>query len=122
MNITDHVFEKTKIAGQSRCVADTHTLQHDGFTAMRRIDPDALRQAVLHDTGYDLHFEVEQIESPVGRLFQLFCTKSVNQEKGNSNKYLDHFWPISLGTLVAWTLEDVPPVYPLPLPPIDSSF
>jgi hypothetical protein len=25
MNITDHVFEKTKIAGQSRCVADTHT-------------------------------------------------------------------------------------------------
>jgi len=25
MNITDHVFEETKIAGQSRCVADTHT-------------------------------------------------------------------------------------------------
>ena len=26
MNITDHVFEKTKIAGQSRCVAYTLTL------------------------------------------------------------------------------------------------
>ena len=25
MNITDHVFEETKIAGQSRCVADTLT-------------------------------------------------------------------------------------------------
>jgi len=101
---------------------DVVLLQHDGFTAMRRIDPDALRQAVLHDTGYDLRFEVEQIESPMGRLLQLFCTKSVNQEKVNSNKYLDHFWPISLGTLVAWTPEDVPPVNPIPLPPIDSSF
>ena len=26
MHITDHVFEETKIAGQSRCVADTHTV------------------------------------------------------------------------------------------------
>jgi len=25
MNITDHVFEESKIAGQSRCVADTLT-------------------------------------------------------------------------------------------------
>ena len=25
MNITDHVFEETKIAGQSRCVAETLT-------------------------------------------------------------------------------------------------
>jgi len=30
MNITDHVFEETKIAGQSRCVAETLTDKTQG--------------------------------------------------------------------------------------------
>lgn len=49
MNTTDHVFEETKIAGQSRCVAETLTIQgllpkrllnaYGGFNEVFKIRP-----------------------------------------------------------------------------------
>ena len=60
MHITDHVFEETKIAGQSRCVADTHTIDQAEIKldhSEPTIDPDmtkALNTATLEACPHGL--------------------------------------------------------------------
>ena len=70
-----------------------------------------LSKAVLNETGYDLSFEVDAIKAQ-------FCTNSEIEEKSNKYNALESFWPVSLSTLVSLHPEDVPPVYPLPLPEV----
>ena len=97
-------------------------LQHDGFTATRFVEPAMLSKAVLNETGYDLSFEVEAIVSPMEAIKARFCTKSEIDEKPIKYNALESFWPVSLSTLVSLHPEDVPPVYPLPLPGVESAF
>lgn len=104
------------------CAEHVVLLQHDGFTATKFIEPAMLRMAVLNETGYDLSFEVEPIISPMKAIKEHFCTKSEIDEKPNQYNGLDSFWPIHLSTLVSLGPEDVPPVYPLPLPEVEAAF
>lgn len=94
-------------------------LQHDGFTAVDAVDPAMLRAAVQKDTGYDLTFEVEQIQMPFEGLEvdgQRFNIKLKEAKNPNTHVGLQPFWPCFSGT-VAFCADDVPPVFPLSLPP-----
>jgi hypothetical protein len=78
-----------------------------------------LRAAVLDGTGYNLNFEVEQIQMPLQTLE--IPKESLNKNlkdprKPNSHAGLEPFWPVWSGT-VAFPPGDVPSVHPLPLPP-----
>ncbi len=106
------------------CRGKVLLLQHDGFSATEYIEPEYLRAAVLEGTGYDLNFEVEKIQMPLTCLDipeQFFNEKEDFTKKPNSDKYLQPFWPVWSGTM-ALSAEDVPPVFPLPLPLIDTDF
>lgn len=101
------------------CSGKALLLQHDGFSATEFIEPGRLREAVLESTGYDLNFEVEQIEMPLQTLevpIESFNKKLQDPQKPNNHAGLEPFWPVLSGTL-AFSPSDVPPVYPLPLPP-----
>jgi hypothetical protein len=102
------------------CSEHVVLLQHDGFTATRFVEPAMLSKAVLNETGYDLSFEVEAIVSPMDAIKAYFCTNSEIEEKPNKYNALESFWPVSLSTLVSLHPEDLPPVFPLPLPEVES--
>ncbi len=92
-------------------------LQHDGFTATDAVEPAMLRAAVLKGTGYELSFEVEQIQMPFQGLeveVQRFNKKLDEPKKPNIHAGLQQFWPCFSGT-VAFSPDDVPPVFPMPL-------
>jgi hypothetical protein len=71
MNITDHVFEETKIAGQSRCVADTLTplstyrypIQLDHLSERYALENGTERVLTVHVNFAKLHMQTAQTES-----------------------------------------------------------
>ena len=73
MNTTDHVFEETHIAGQSRCVAETLTANgaysHPQQLAVlqplraRLLDPIVWGEAAVHVNFAKLHMQTAQTES-----------------------------------------------------------
>lgn len=105
------------------CDAKVLLLQHDGFTAAGPVDAGMLNRAVQVATGYDLIFEVEQIEMPFADITpaQSFNKKLNDPRKPNIHEGLQPFWPCKSGT-VAFSPDDVPPVFPLPLPTSDPAF
>ena len=100
------------------CKGKVLLLQHDGFTATESIDPELLRAAVSAATGYDLTFEVEQIQIPMPKieLDPLFNKNLTKTRKPNIHQGFEAFWPVMSGT-IAFPSAAVPPVFPIPLPP-----
>lgn len=98
-------------------------LQHDGFTCTERIDPAMLSRAVELATGYDLNFEIERIELPLADItpLQSFNKKHSDLRKPSIHAGLQPFWPCKSGAIVFFP-DDVPPVFPLPLPTPDPAF
>lgn len=98
-------------------------LQHDGFTANEPIDPELLRSAVLQSTGFDLTFDVEKIEMPLEDLAleSSFNKKFEEPSKASADAGFEAFWPVMSGT-IAFSCCDVPPVFPRPLPDVESPF
>lgn len=106
------------------CPGQVLLLQHDGMTTKEAVDPDLLKTAVLKETGYLLNFDVEQIKMPLEDLdlpTMFFNTNKPEPSKPSIHAGLESFWPVGSGT-VAFSPCDVPPVYPLPLPPVVTPF
>jgi hypothetical protein len=106
------------------CPSQVLLLQHDGFSSTDAVDPDHLAAAVLEETGYRLNFEVERILMPLGGLEESaapFNKKCNEPRKPNIHEGLEPFWPCFSGT-VAFASDDVPPVFPLPLPKVELPF
>lgn len=99
------------------CDGKVLLLQHDGLTSTERVDAAILNRAVQAATGYDLNFEVEQIEMPFADLTppQSLNKKLKTPRKPSIHAGLEPFWPCFSGT-IAFCPDDVPPVFPLPLP------
>ena len=105
------------------CDGKVLLLQHDGFTATEFIDPNMLEQKVLEATGYDLTFEVEQIQIPMA---DIEGQKALNKKletplQASIHAGLGPFWPCFWGT-IPFGRGDVPPVFPVPLPSGDLPF
>jgi hypothetical protein len=105
------------------CPGKVVLLQHDGFTAYEPIDPELLRSAVLQFTGFDLIFDVEKIEMPLEDLAlkSSFNKKFEEPSKPRTDADFEAFWPVKSGT-IAFSSDDVPPVFPLPLPNVELPF
>jgi hypothetical protein len=98
------------------CPGKVLLLQHDGFTSYEPIDPEILRSAVLKSTGFDLTFDVEQIQMPLEDLTleSSFNKKFEEPSKPSADGGFEGFWPVMSGT-IAFSPDDVPPVFPRPL-------
>jgi len=105
------------------CKGKVLLLQHDGFTVSEPINTHQLQFEVLEKIGYDLIFDIEQIEMPFKDLesVDMYNKKLTHLRNANIHAGLETFWPIKSGS-VGFSPEDLPPVFPLPLPPLDPTF
>jgi hypothetical protein len=105
------------------CKGAVLLLQHDGFTANQPVDSELLRRAVLDTTGYNLTFEVEQIQLPLAdlSLTDLVNIKLNSPRKPSTHAAFDLLSAYLSGTM-AFSEYEVPPVFPLPLPDVCLQF
>jgi hypothetical protein len=92
------------------CAAHVLLLQHDGFTADRRLDVERLNRAVFDATGLVLEFEEDQIKTPSIDLTNL---STLNPPKPTPYKGFEDFLASFSGT-IASTLACLPPPHPEP--------
>lgn len=111
-------------AAVKACANKVILLQHDGFSTSESVDPRMLNRVVREATGYDLTFEEVKIEMPFINFeadFSKLKTKLNIPLKPSNHAGLNEFW----GYVHATTgigLTDLPPLYPIPLPKVETPF
>jgi hypothetical protein len=92
------------------CASNVLLLQHDGFTADRRLDVERLNRAVFDATGLILEFEEDQIRTPSIDLTNL---STLNRPKPTPYRGFEDFLASFSGT-TASALACLPPPHPEP--------